>query len=745
MTSLDIVPPLLIRLQEVDIIHCCGLAVAASGRDYLRTHPPREATRQQNVLRCVFDQPASGSTGRGTVLVTLVQPECDDTLAWTCTCGEATPMTACQHVAAVLYCWVLTPHRFDGARDKDEADRHDTLPALASLPMPSVPERADLDLAAVLERWPLSELRSIARVYGIAFPTGGDRTVLARALSVELANPVLIQNAWRSVSVPAQGLWQAIVLLGGALTAQEMGRLFGRLKLGRPAQLQPVLEELRQRALLVQVEAARDGASIGWRVPREILSATDVPLPLAEYAAPERQGVAQTTASSPLAVLAGCVLLARVLPQSALHVDAGLPLSRPRPPLPTKAIAPTGVPVHPQGHYARTRLAEQLAPALGTSPMSVRFIWRLLTIIARQPALPDEALWEKVYPLLFAADRAAVTRDLFSLWLHADNYDELLDLSDYGIELRYNPAHAHWDSSNLAREARDARVFVTGMLRRAVPGRWYSFPAFVHLTHQIAPRFLRGRQETFAHPQWWPVRAKDQRPLRTDIPNEWHQVEGRFLATLFRRALSWWGAVEVLLEEKSLSAFRLTDFGRYLLQQPGSSAMALAPTAQSALSMDATGDLHVDPAAEVSLLRALDTCCEPITAMGGRLVYRLSPPRLAAALQAGQRIDALLTTFERHAATSLPASWEDALRSRAERAGRVRFYYDVPVLEAADAVAMRELEATLDLPPLLLHPLSPTAALLNGDGLPQVLQALARLGQKIAEPPIQAGGYHGSE
>jgi len=739
MPSSDIVPPVLLRLREVDIIRCCGLTIAASGREYLRIHPPREATRQQHTLCGIFDRMTGAavhdseahagtrSTGGetpdtgGTFIITSAQPERDGRIIWTCTCGKASATTPCIHVAALLYYWVQTPHHFRSTADQERS------PVLATEETEwTLPAR----LPMALEQRSLTELRAIARTYGFTVPANSDRTTVVQQISAALGDPSSIQQALQNLSASAQRLWQAMALLGGALTDQELRCLFERLNLGRPAQLHPALEELRQRALLLRIEAA--GAGIGWRIPQEALDAIHIPLPLPEYPDAAERHRDQIHSSRPFTVLAGLALLARVLPESTVPAEAG---SHTQPAPFTQHTMPAGIPLHPESSSAHTPMDERLAAILGESLAFTRFTRRLLSIVMRQPDSPDQTPWDRIYPLLFTEDRAAVSRDLFSLWLHADNYDELLDLRDYGVELRYNPAHPHRDPSELSRATREARCLIINLLRHATPGHWYSFTAFVHLVHQLAPGFLRGRQETFTHPQWWPARATDQRPLRANVLEEWQQVEGRFLAMLFRRALFWWGAVELILAEKKLSAFRLTDFGRYLL---GSATAPIAgqPAARPAnLTLDTNGDLQVDPVAEVPLLRALDACCEPVTARDGHLIYRLSPSRLAAILQTGQQIDTLLTTLEHYTAAPLPEAWKTALRARAARAGYTRFYLDVPVLEAMDSVAMCELNNTIDLQPLLLRTISPTSALLNGDELPKLFEALTQLGQKVAESP----------
>ena len=61
--------------------------------------------------------------------------------------------------------------------------------------------------------------------------------------------------------------------------------------------------------------------------------------------------------------------------------------------------------------------------------------------------------------------------------------------------------------------------------------------------------------------------------------------------------------------------------------------------------------------------------------------------------------------------------------------GQIRLYTDVCLLEVADALVMRELDATTSVEEQIVQALSPTRLLLKKQGMERVIEELKRRGQ----------------
>jgi len=166
------------------------------------------------------------------------------------------------------------------------------------------------------------------------------------------------------------------------------------------------------------------------------------------------------------------------------------------------------------------------------------------------------------------------------------------------------------------------------------------------------------------------------------------------------------------------------------------------------------------------LIHLLEDFAEPASVLYGRLCYRLSPKYLSQALSRGQQPAALFTVLRRIIAgqnaargggkddrdAAEQAEQDDPLSqllSQLERwaanYGRVRLYADATLLEVADAMVMRELNATTSLKEQVVQTINPTPPiqlLLKKRGAEQLTEELKRRGQT---PLLHEEEYYGAE
>jgi len=213
------------------------------------------------------------------------------------------------------------------------------------------------------------------------------------------------------------------------------------------------------------------------------------------------------------------------------------------------------------------------------------------------------------------------------------------------------------------------------------------------------------------------------------------------IALLVRRALHWLGVVDLALDEQGrLKGFRVTPFGSWVLGAVASGddalerAEAARPVAASALpdalqfQDDGTLLASLD-ALSADLLETLLCWCDPCGAARQGLRFRPSARRVAAALDAGQDLEAWLAWLEQHPPGVGLSTLMAQLRRWAALYGQVRLYESATLLEVADPALLRELEATLDLSGQFIdHALSPSLALLRPGSVGALVEEMRRRG-----------------
>lgn len=526
----------------------------------------------------------------------------------------------------------------------------------------------------------------------------------------------------------------------------------------------------------------------GWYVPVEVRAALRVTVPVTAFDVRKNaEGEPlELYESAPDRLLADLLLIARTLngyqleredekderivALRSLAAESGASLR------PTGPLAAVGSPIPaPAGRLSATLLAV-LRLATPGSPAFLRFAVRLLRLAdilhkddggaSSLRALPNAA------QLLLGPARSEVARDLFELWLTHPNYEELFDLQTEELRLRCRTTalnHPVLRPGELESENSEARQWLVGVLAQAPLNRWINFTAFARFIYRLNPWFLQRRQRLYASPHWW-IEGEDGQVLQPAQANDWLLAEGHYLANLLQGPLHWWGICDLALSPAGrLLAFRLTPQAGWLFngipldedeededafEAPGEDGQSgqneeddeeagrdeigedevlTGEINRSLIEVQETGDILLRcEAAAWPLIEQVEAFAEVAGVRSGRLYYRLSPEALGEAMRRGQQPERLLRLLRDVAAQQEETDVTrliERLEHRVASYGRVRLYRDATLLEVADGLTLRELQATTSVDSLVVRPLSPTLLLLKKQSAERITEELKRRGQ----------------
>jgi len=711
----------------------------------------------------------------------------------TCTCKQPDVKSGviCSHAAALLYSWLAHPLNFQVASppqasavplpfesedakspnededDVSEMKKSQTTTQTARFQSAHA-SLSSSNTAEILAQSGLSELRTIARAYEI--PTHGlSRQELAENIVNMLKQPEVIRRVIASLEKQQRQLLAALTLAGGSMNDEALRDLFERFSLGRPGQLQDMLRILQSKAFIIRATfnsslQRRMGTGLSgstleicWFVPVEVRSALHVTIPITPFTI-ETDGE-QSAASlkvqhtEPYSLLTDLLLVARALDGKWLEYDGKSSEDEERwsggsvrshNPISVDGSIP--IPA-PNGTPSKGLLEYLLAVVPRPLPF-LRFAIRVLRLAdilyfetgtSILHALPNAAR------LLLGSNRAEVAYELFTHWLNRVSYDELFDLQDEGLRLRcranmlIQPALR---SGELEVENMDARQTLVVLLAQAPQGQWINFSTFARFVYRLNPTFLQRRQSQFASPHWW-IEQEEGRSLHPTLFGDWMLAEGRYLAQLLQGPLYWWGICDVVLTpDDRLLAFQLTPLANAFLNELSQDNQFIPTETQpsthvSDISIAESGDLTIPCIfANWPLIELIERFAEVKGIQATRLCYQLTPRSLGEAFARGESSIPLLellhslAEYQHSIAPDGPlARLLMQLERRIASYGRVRFYTNTSLLEAADQQVVRELSATTSLQEHIIRSINPTLFILKKNAIEDLFDELKRRGQ----------------
>lgn len=797
----DVVPGVLQRLREADIVGLAGLANASLGQEYCRSghisttkrqgarlsgiatfpdpSPEAELTRtdpEQSTDGRSMAPAAPASVQRFEVEVELLDRTSCQVV---CTCGKQGALI-CSHAAALLYQWVSRPYTFVSVHDaQDEVSREpdkplgapvkprehiETFEHVIASPPPTryaqLPPRhqAVNTIGETLEQFGLSELRAVAREYGVAL-TGLGKQQLMETMVETLHQPEAIRRVVGALEKPQRQLLAAFALAGGSMSDDELRGLFERFSLSASGTLQDMLMALQSKLLIVRTSFNHSlqqrfhlGLSpldISWYIPQEVREALHVALPVTPFnvEVPYGKGIHPALPTlrlaEPYKLLADMLLVARAL--DGFPVEQSEKRSaRGSSPLSVGRMSTDGsLALPPPEDYPAPGMIEFLRSSIARPPAFLRFAVRLLRLAdllykeenwqASLHALPGAA------EFLLGAARDDALHSMFIDWLAQASYAELYELPENGIRVRCRATPLNQPDlrrGELEQENSEARQDLLALLAQVPVGEWINFSAFARFIYRLRPTFLQRRQRLFPSPHWW-IEQEEGRPLHPTQLNDWLRAEGRYLAYLVQGPLHWWGLCDLALSANGqLLAFRLTPLASFLFRGYALSLEESAGSfsqADSALAISPDGNLLIPcQPATWPLIACVENFAESRRVQDEKLAYCLTARSLSEAISKGRDPRELLALLNGSAAPGM----EDALRRllasmerRIANYGRVRLYTDVSLLQTADLPVMQQLAAITSLNEQTIHPIQPTLLLLKKQGVERLLEELKRRGQ----------------
>ncbi|HET8911473.1 MAG TPA: helicase-associated domain-containing protein [Ktedonobacteraceae bacterium] len=735
-----------------------------------------------------------------------VEIEAQDGPDWIAHCTCSSPQAFCEHAAALLYQWITHPLSFDVIVSSPAPETRPLLSATtAVLPSEMTADGArgrlttpkagigtgqfarltvlrdlgsDEGIVIILNQLGLSDLRGIAREYDVP-ASGRNKQQLSEALGAAIKQPEAIRKVVGTLDKPQRQLIAALTLAGGSIPHEDLQGLAERLKLGTPAELQNILVVLQNKGLLFRTTSNNTQSRIGmtgalldmvWVVPAEVRSALRVTVPIALFDVSDVKATnghaPELQESSPGRLLSDLLLTARALQnQPVEHNSSRITTSLDNPgqssrygtsmsdssmviPAPSDAFSQNFL------RALRKQMDHQFTLAF------LRFALRLLRLSGILYQDETAGTWQALpnaAQVLLDISHLDLARDLFRLWLDQSSYDELFELQEDGLQLRCRTTAVRQPAlrpGELSGENKEARQALMSLIAQVPSDQWINFNSFASFVYKLSPYFLQRRQRLYPTPHWW-FEQQEGRPLRPAQFNEWLLVEGRYLARLLQGALHWWGICDIArTSDRKLLAFRLNAHASVLLRDSAGSqaeeVMAFGHRTSEQLPLQITEAedllLSAEPASW-PILQQLEPFAESAGTRGRRLVYRLSPRSLSAAFNRGLRPDALLDLL-RDYAERFPEQAESYLHlvGKMERwlqnYAQMRLYTGVSFVEVADAMVLRELNATTSLESQMVQAPEPQVLILRRQGAESLLDELKRRG---LAPLVHQEDNYGSE
>lgn len=793
----DVVLGALQRLREADVVGMAGLTGASLGQEYFRrgyiSLMKRGGTRLLGVVTLpeTFSevgeerQEEGHAAGDASLLQFEVAVDVVSGAACqvVCSCGRQAAFI-CTHAAALLYQWIRRPQSFLSLRPLPGAGvvppfepqegiavrrSHNSQvvsasrspsPARAST-SPTFPHRRPTvsTVSETLAQFGLSELRAVAREYGIEL-AGLNKQQLIETLNVTLCQAETIRRMVGTLEKPPRQLLAAFALAGGLMSDEDLRGLFERFSLGRAHSLQEMLVVLQAKLLIVRTsfhQAVHQHFTPGlapldpnWYIPREVHEALHITLPITSFNVEAPSGSGDDLALPTLRLatrerlLADLLLIARALD----GLPAGLEEKR----APRTGSLLSGGRSSADGSLALPPPADQPAPALlealtaqlERSPTFLRFAVHLLRLAE---IVDVEEKWEQrlhILPdaaqLFLGPARDDVLRRLFVRWAEQISYAELAALTDHGLRVRCRATPLNQPDlrrGELEQENSEARQDVLALLAQVAVGEWMNFSAFARFFYRLRPTFLQRRQHLFPSPHWW-IEQEEGHPLHPVQLADWLKAEGRYLASLIKGPLHWWGLCDIALSgDEHLQAFRVTPLAHFLLrsQPAGEYEMLPEPVADQAVAFTVSADGQLLAGCwpdNWPLLASIERFAEPRGIQDGRLLYALTAHSLSQAMSHGHDPQELLTLLRMNSAPDEEEARRRLLLDMERRItnyGRIRLYTDVAFLQTADSSVMQHLAAITSVEQQALRPIQPTLVLLKRQGVDRLLEELKRRGQ----------------
>jgi hypothetical protein len=321
-------------------------------------------------------------------------------------------------------------------------------------------------------------------------------------------------------------------------------------------------------------------------------------------------------------------------------------------------------------------------------------------------------------------------RMLTTTWLNQDWWTEMALVLQHlrHLTLRRNLGQFDLRYSDLTQELARARLIVVMLLRRLLPGTWYSAADFRHLLRHFWPDYLHAASMSSTQ-RWWLTTADSDYRLSPSKAADWEVGYAPFITACLEGPLAWLGVVRLGYDRKGLAAFQITELGAYLLGLQTSYSHTTDKLRGPALAIHGDGTvIAVTGYAITGAYNLLNVIADLSTTSAHQFQYHISAATAQHAFEQGWTGPAILNELERHSDEPVPEPLRSHILSWAEGYGQVHLYDEVTLVEFADDFALQELLASTSLAQHLVYEFSPRMVAIKTEAVDALREELVRLG-----------------
>jgi len=323
---------------------------------------------------------------------------------------------------------------------------------------------------------------------------------------------------------------------------------------------------------------------------------------------------------------------------------------------------------------------------------------RLQDLLTTAKLIKKNTLQPEVVKAFLEAPRKDALKMLQDAWLQSTSFNELKLMPGIVCE-------GKWTN-----QPQETREFLLNLLDAIPDGKWWSLNSFIRDLKQKYADFQRPAGD---YDSWFIKRESDGQYLRGF--SYWDQVDGALVKYFITDILHWLGQVDVSVAEDTAEpvAFRI-------------SAFESAKEEKGKISVSSNGKISVERFAPRAMRYQIARFCEWEESIGEQYRYQITAQSLKHAKEQGLKAEQLLALLVRHTNNKVPPALVKALKRWEVNGTEARVEAQV-VLRVSKPEVLEELRKSRAAK-FLGEILSPTAVIVKGGAIQQVMDALAELG-----------------
>jgi len=328
---------------------------------------------------------------------------------------------------------------------------------------------------------------------------------------------------------------------------------------------------------------------------------------------------------------------------------------------------------------------------------------RLVYLLTSANLIRNNAIQTDAVRGFLESPRSDALKLLQDAWLASTDFNELRLMPGIVCE-------GEWTN-----QPQETREFLLHLLDAVPEGKWWSVNAFVRDVKQKYADFQRPAGD---YDSWFIKRESDGVYLR-GFPF-WDQVDGALIKYVITQILHWLGQVELSVAEGAAEAtsFRMTSTGNNV-DEPGR------------IAVTSNGKISIPRTAPRAVRYQIARFCEWGDRRHDEYKYQIAAGSLKQAKEQGLKPEQLLALLVRHTEGKVPPALVQALKRWEANGTEARVETQV-VLRLSKPEVLEEMRKSRA-GKFLGEVLSPTAVIVKGGAIQQVMEALAELGLLVED------------